>query len=77
MKKNYPITSLGEAKFFLGIEISRKEDGSFLLSQRNKINQLVKDFQLEEAKPTYTPMETNYYNLQNEEDLLPSNDKYR
>ena len=44
--------------------------------RKNKINQLVKDLQLE-VKSTYTPMETNYYNLQNEENLLPSNDKYR
>ena len=34
--------------------------------RKNKINQLVKDLQLE-VKSTYTPMETNYYNLQNEE----------
>ena len=37
---------------------------------------MVKDFQLGEAKPKYTPMETYYCSLQNE-DLLSSNDKYR
>lgn len=77
LKNFYSITSLGEAKYFLGIEIHRKQDGSYLLSQKGKINQLVKDFKLEEAKPTYTPMETNYYSLEKEENLLLSNDNYR
>ena len=47
-------TSLGEEKFFLNTEISRKEGGSYLLSQKSKINQLLKDFQFEEANHHYT-----------------------
>lgn len=39
----------------------KKRRLNYLLSQKLKINQLVKDFQLDEAKPTHTNVETNYY----------------
>lgn len=76
LKKSYSITDLGEVKYYLGIEI-RKNEGNFYLCQKKQIDELVKDFNLEDAKPTYTPMETNYYNLEGEEDKLESNEKYR
>ena len=71
LQKNYPITSLGETKFFLGIWNFKKMRWKPLIFPKNKINQLVKDFQLKEANYE------NCYNLQNEGNLLPSNAKYK
>ena len=76
LKRSYTITDLGEVKYYLGIEI-RKFEGNFYLCQKKQIEELVKDFNLEDAKPTYTPMETNYYNLEGEDDKLETNEKFR
>lgn len=77
LKQKYEITNLGEVKFFLGIEICRTKDGSFLLNQKTKIEELVTKLKLENSKPTYTPMETGYYKLEGEKDQLEDNTKYR
>lgn len=60
LKDFYLIISLGEVKYFLLIEICRKEVGSYLLSWINKTNQSVKDLEPREAKLTYILMEINY-----------------
>lgn len=77
LKKRYEVNHLGEAKFYLGIEIQQLHNGEFMLSQESKINDLVKKFNLTEAKPTYTPLEVNYYGQTGEENILPNNEKYR
>ena len=48
---------LGEARFKLGIEIRRQENGDVLLVQEKYARDVVKRFNMEGSKPVSTPME--------------------
>jgi Reverse transcriptase (RNA-dependent DNA polymerase) len=53
----FDVRDLGEAKFFLGMEITRnKEDGTIKLSQARAINDLVSKFNMTDAKTKATPI---------------------
>ncbi|GIL91628.1 hypothetical protein Vretifemale_19249, partial [Volvox reticuliferus] len=54
--KVFKIRDLGEAKVFLGMEISRGENGEVKLSQRRYIEELLQRHQLVDAKPRSTPL---------------------
>ncbi|UYV76700.1 hypothetical protein LAZ67_14001823 [Cordylochernes scorpioides] len=60
LEKEFEIKNLGDPTQFIGIEISRNREGELLLSQKNKIQELVERYNLQEAKPTFTPMESGY-----------------
>ncbi|XP_035231650.1 uncharacterized mitochondrial protein AtMg00810-like [Stegodyphus dumicola] len=74
IKKN-----LGVVTYYLGISIEKFKSGTFAINQRNKIEEIsiVQIFELQNEKPTYTPMETNYCKLETEDDLLEDNTQYR
>ena len=77
LNQEFETKDLGELKHYLGIQIERKEDGSYCLSQSCKITALVLKFGLSEAKGASIPMDTAYPKLSGEYDLLPDNDQYR
>ncbi|UYV68712.1 hypothetical protein LAZ67_6000522 [Cordylochernes scorpioides] len=76
LEKEFEIKNLGDPTQFIGIEISRNREGEFLLSQKNKIQELVERYNLQEAKPTFTPMESGYSGISDEK-LLPNNVQYQ
>lgn len=75
LKSNFPVNNLGLVSSYLGIRIIR--DGSyFLLDQENYIRTVIKEFGLSEAKVFDTPMDIGYQK-EDQDELLPSNEKYR
>ncbi|UYV67115.1 hypothetical protein LAZ67_4003928 [Cordylochernes scorpioides] len=76
LEKEFEIKNLGDPTQFIGIEISRNREGELLLSQKNKIQELVERYNLQEAKPTFTPMESGYPGISDEK-LLQSNVQYQ
>ena len=56
LTRKFSMTDLGELNFFLGIKIERKEDGMYL-SQTAYLKNLLKRFNMENCKPSKTPME--------------------
>ncbi|UYV75574.1 hypothetical protein LAZ67_13000650, partial [Cordylochernes scorpioides] len=76
LEKEFEIKNLGDPTQFIGIEISRNREGELLLSQKNKIQELVERYNLQEAKPTFTPMESGYPGISDEK-LLPNNVQYQ
>ncbi|UYV82907.1 hypothetical protein LAZ67_22001343, partial [Cordylochernes scorpioides] len=76
LEKEFEIKYLGDPTQFIGIEISRNREGELLLSQKNKIQELVERYNLQEAKPTFTPMESGYPGISDEK-LLPNNVQYQ
>ncbi|EPZ34641.1 hypothetical protein O9G_005735, partial [Rozella allomycis CSF55] len=50
---------MGEAKWILGMEITRNENGTYNLSQINYIERILKKFNMNEANSTVLPMEAN------------------
>uniref|UniRef100_A0A5S6Q3I8 Reverse transcriptase Ty1/copia-type domain-containing protein n=1 Tax=Trichuris muris TaxID=70415 RepID=A0A5S6Q3I8_TRIMR len=77
MDKFFQTKDLGEVKNYLGIQIEREGDGSILLHQRNKIEQLLEQYGLMECKPAPTPMETGFLSVNQESPPMPDNTKYR
>ncbi|KFD63722.1 hypothetical protein M514_24075 [Trichuris suis] len=78
LNKHFITKDLGKVSNYLGIQIERKEDGTFLLHQRCKIEQLLEKLGMSEVKPKGTPMETGYLSTMNESNVpLPNNVKYR
>ncbi|RYG14182.1 MAG: hypothetical protein EOO07_16995, partial [Chitinophagaceae bacterium] len=74
----FEIKYLGEVKFYLGIEISRSNDGIFSINQQNYIKKVISDFGLDEAKISPIPLEPGYKKIQNTcTEFLPSNEQYQ
>ena len=58
MMKVFEMTNLGLMHYFLGIEITKKEDGIFI-SQRKYLENLMKKFKMEGCKTVATPLDSN------------------
>src|SRR5258706_5683384 len=57
LTKYFKVKDLGEVKFLLGIEVIRdRKAGSIELSQQAYIYQLLKRFNVQDIKPTTTPL---------------------
>jgi hypothetical protein len=64
LNQKYKMVDLGEARRFLGLEITKTDKG-YSLGQQDYINSLVKRFGIENAKPAYSPMDPDV-RLENE-----------
>jgi hypothetical protein len=59
LERKFKMTDLGEATFFLGMEIKRdREHRTMQLSQRRYVNDILKRFNMESCKPVGTPIAT-------------------
>ncbi|GJX62854.1 putative ribonuclease H-like domain-containing protein [Tanacetum coccineum] len=57
MHKRFPMNSMGELAFFLGLKVEQRKDGIFL-SQDKYVYNILKNFGFSSVKTTSTPMET-------------------
>lgn len=73
----FEIKDLGLVSSYLGIQIERNSKGDFLLHQEDKIKRLIVEAELEDAKPSYIPMDPEFVKITHEENLLPNNIKFR
>lgn len=53
------------------------EDGSLLLGQEEKLNDIIKNFDLGDSKPSYAPMRPYYYNIDSKTNELKDSKNYR
>jgi hypothetical protein len=58
MTDKFEISMRGELKLFLGFQIKKLEDGTFI-SQTKYIHDLLKKFDMDKAKSIKTPMDTS------------------
>ena len=77
LNQHFEIKDLGEVSLYLGIQIERDKHGNFMLSQTNKIQQIVSEFGLTDANGCAIPMHIDYLSITGEENLLNSNEQYR
>jgi hypothetical protein len=66
MTKRFEMSMMGELKFFLGFQIKQLKEGTFL-SQTKYTHDILKKFDMVNAKPIKTPMPTNGHLDLNEE----------
>ncbi|GJT97120.1 putative ribonuclease H-like domain-containing protein [Tanacetum coccineum] len=58
MHKKFQMSSIGELTFFLGLQVTQKDDGIFI-SQDKYVNEILKKFGFSTVKTASTPMETS------------------
>nr|GFC36095.1 uncharacterized mitochondrial protein AtMg00810-like [Tanacetum cinerariifolium] len=58
MHKKFQIRSMGELTFFLGLQVTQKDDGIFI-SQDKYVDEILKKFGFSTMKTASTPMETS------------------
>ncbi|GJT74973.1 putative ribonuclease H-like domain-containing protein [Tanacetum coccineum] len=58
MHKRFQMSSMGELTFFLGLQVTQKNDGIFI-SQDKYVEEILKKFGFSTVKTTSTPMETS------------------
>ncbi|GKD97478.1 putative ribonuclease H-like domain-containing protein, partial [Tanacetum coccineum] len=58
MHKKFQMSSMGELTFFLGLQVTQKDDGIFI-SQEKYVDEILKKFGFSTVKTTSTPMETS------------------
>lgn len=56
MKSSLDLRDIGPARFFLGLEISKKNDGGYKLTQRKYISDILLKFGMENSQPKSTPL---------------------
>ena len=76
MKKEFEMSILGELTFFLGLQVSQSEKGTFI-SQTKYIKEMLKKFKTEESKPVSTPMVTGCKLRKDDEYLEVDHTMYR
>lgn len=60
LMKHFDLEDLGDVKFYLGIEITKSNEGYYQLCQSTYINNIARDFGLGDAKCSNVPMNVNY-----------------
>ncbi|GJZ67536.1 putative ribonuclease H-like domain-containing protein [Tanacetum coccineum] len=58
MHKKFQMSSMGELTFFLGLQVTQKDDGIFI-SQDKYVDEILKKFGFSTIKTSSTPMETS------------------
>ncbi|GKB21766.1 uncharacterized mitochondrial protein-like protein [Tanacetum coccineum] len=58
MHKKFQMSSMGELTFFLGLQVTKKDDGIFI-SQDKYVDEILKKFGFSTVKIASTPMETS------------------
>ena len=67
---------VGELKFFLGFQIKHMKEGTFICQTKN-VKDMLKKFDMSDAKPIKTPMAINGHLDLNEEGKLVDQKVYR
>ncbi|XP_062556635.1 uncharacterized protein LOC134221461 [Armigeres subalbatus] len=69
LNKDFEMTNLGDANYFLGMEIS-KEDGKYGICLESYIGRVTEQFELCDAKNAKTPMENGFIKTRENSPLL-------
>lgn len=76
ISNSFELKSLGEVQQFVGINVKRDINGTYIINQSNYIQKIAETFRLEDAKLSPYPMDLGYFKI--ESDLLPNtNTQYR
>jgi hypothetical protein len=76
MTKRFEMSMMGELKFFLGFQIKQVKDETFI-SQTKYTHDMLKKFDMVNAKPIKTPTPTNGYLDLNDEGKVVDTKVYR
>lgn len=75
LNKYFTVTSLGDIRNFLGVEVRRTDEG-IKLNQARYIRKLLSRFGMEDAKPSKFPLDPGHLQTKEESVKLPNNTQY-
>lgn len=75
--KAFEMKDLGEVKSFLEIDVEKNVNGHYMISQPRYIEKVLKESGLKDAKESKHPLDTGYWKLSDEDNMLDSNEVYR
>ena len=70
MQSEFEMSMMGELKFFLGLQVKQEKEGIYI-HQQKYTKELLKKFNMENAKPMKTPMHSSGANLCKDESGKP------
>lgn len=76
LRKKISLTSLGEVHQFLGVRVTRDDEGYFSLDQNLFIKVLAQRFGLQDAKGSNIPLDPGYYRIRTNSPPLDTNEDY-
>nr|GEU34601.1 hypothetical protein [Tanacetum cinerariifolium] len=76
MHDEFEMSMMGELNFFLGLQIKQMEEEIFF-NQSKYVNEMLKKFDVEDSKPTKTPMSTEIKLTKDDEADSVDSSKYR
>lgn len=76
LKKKVELSSLGEVSCFLGMRVSRDENGFYALDQQSYISKIASKFGLDRAKGSKVPLDVGYYRSREGSKVMPDNKQY-
>lgn len=76
LNQSFEIKSLGNVQQFLGIQVSRHRDGSFMVNQVPYIDKIAREFNLEDCRHSKYPLNPGYHKFIDGQ-LLDTNNDYR
>jgi hypothetical protein len=77
MNKMFDTKDMGAARHFLGMTITRHEDGSYSLTQPKYVEDMLARFNLSEAKPVATPLPVGLKLSKDDGETLPPDSPYQ
>jgi hypothetical protein len=77
MQKMFDTKDMGAARHFLGMTITRHDDGSYSLTQPKYVDDMLARFNLTEAKPVVTPLPVGLKLSKDDGEILPPDSSYQ
>lgn len=74
--QHFRITALGPVSHFLGIAVTRGDDGIYTINQGTFIQKIAEEYCLDGTKKSSIPMDVGYYKHSTNSEYLPDNTKY-
>ena len=76
MSSEFEMSMMGELNFFLGLQIKQSKEGIFI-NQAKYVKEMLKKFEMEDAKPMNTPMSSSIKLDKDEHGVAVDTTKYR
>lgn len=66
----FELTDLGDISYYLGIKVTKDEDGIYSIDQTGYIDKIIKTYGMEDAKDSKIPLDTGYRKIKDNSDKI-------
>ena len=73
----FVLKDLGDLHYYLGLQFERDQNGTFFVHQKTYIEKKLKEFRLQDSRPSYIPVDPGYQKRQDISEQFDNEDVYR